>query len=228
MVNKTIHYFVPLVLQKIGSYIFFIFYKIFLRLEIVGREKFKNLKGPVILSANHTSELDVTALPLVLPFFSPLQPVYFVMQPKRRMQNFGWRNYLYGSGFLTLLGGCDIHSGYRNYAISLHKHTKLLRQGRTVCIFPEGKRTHDGSFSPAHGGLGYLAYASRATIVPIAIDTFYNLSWREFLTRKRKVTLKVGDPISPSNIMQLDRAPAVEDFKHAAQSLLDKSREMMG
>lgn len=226
--KKGYFYIVPIILQKIGCCIFFVLYKTFVHLEVAGREKLESLRGPVIFSANHTSELDVTALPLVLPFFSTLRPMYFVMKSRKKMKEFGWRNFLYGSGFLTLLGGCDIRSGYKNYAIALHTHLKLLRNDKSVCIFPEGKRTQDGLFGPAHGGLGYLAYVSRATVVPLAIDTFFNISWKEFWRGRRKVTLKIGEPVSvnemfPSAMIK----PSLQDFRHAAQMILDKSRQLM-
>lgn len=216
------------ILQKIGYCLFFILYKIFVRIEIIGKENLINLEGPVILAPNHTSELDTPAIPLVLPFFSPLFPICFAMVPIKKYKTFGWRSYFYGSGFLTLLGGYSVFSGYKDYAVSLKDHINLLKQGYTLCIFPEGKRTQDGLFNPAHGGLGYLVYVSEATVIPIAINTFFNISWLDFLKKSRKVRIKIGKPIRANELIPTElKNPEADDFRHISQIVLNRSKEIM-
>ena len=99
---RKFFYVTPIILQKIGYVIFFLLYKIFVLIEIRGKEHFKNISGPVILAANHTSELDVTAIPLILPFFSKLSPIYFVANQTEKYKTFGWRGYIYGGIFFNL------------------------------------------------------------------------------------------------------------------------------
>lgn len=225
---KRYNYLLPILLQKIGYCIFFILYKIFVKIQILGRENLKNIDGPIILAPNHTSELDVTALPMVLPFLSSFSPIYFVTNKTEKYKTFGWRSYIYGGLFFSILGGYPVFSGHKNYAIALDNHIKLLRKKRTICIFPEGKRTKDGQFSEARGGLGYLVYVSGATVIPIAIDTFFNLSWIDFLTRKRKIQIKIGNPIKASEVMSPEiRNPQVQDFRNGSQLVLDKVKLMM-
>ena len=229
---KKFNYFLPIFLQKIIYIIFFPLYKFFLRIEIHGKKNICGLTGPLILAPNHTSELDATAMPLTLPFFSKLTPIYSVIYPlsKYRADDFGWRGYIYGTRFLTWLGGYPVYSGYRSYTTSLDNHIKLLRKGRTVCIFPEGKCTLDGKMNPARGGLGYMVYTTGATVVPIAIDTFFNMSWRDFLTRQRKVIIKIGKPIKADKIIarNIDKEDlTVDDYHNASQIVLDKIKLMM-
>lgn len=227
---KKFNYFLPILLQKIGHSIFFIIYKIFVKIEIHGRTNLIGIEGPIILASNHTSELDVTALPSVFPFFSKYRPIYFVMNPVDKLRTFGWRGYIYGTSFLTWLGGYPVYSGYKSYATSLDNHIKLLKKGRTVCIFPEGKRTRDGKLNPARGGLGYMVYTTGATVVPIAIDTFFNMSWRDFLTRQRKVIIKIGKPIKAGKIIshKIDvHDLTVDDYHNASQIVLDKIKVML-
>ena len=220
---KKFKYYAPLALQKFGYAIFFLVYKFFVQIEVKGRENLCGFNGPIILASNHTSELDATALPLALPFFSKLFPVYFVANPTEKFKTFGWRSYFYGGVFFNMLGGYPIHSGQKNYAISLDNHIKLLRKGRTVCIFPEGKRTLDGKLNPAHGGLGYLAYVTGATVVPIAIDTFFNISAQDFFLCRRKVMLTICKPIPANKIISPQiKNPCVSDFRSGAQMVLDR------
>lgn len=222
---KKFYYYTPIVLQKIGYVVFSITYKFFFKIEIRGRENFANLSGPVIIATNHTSELDVTtASMLVYPEYKYLLPIYFVTDPKEKFNTFGWRNYIYGGVFFNWLGGYAIHSGHRDYSISLADHIELLKKGHTMYIFPEGKRTRDGNLNPARGGLGFLAFETKATVVPVAINTFYGLDWKVFFLRKKKVIIDVLKPISYKELFGTDE-PIVDDFRMASQIVMDVIRD---
>jgi 1-acyl-sn-glycerol-3-phosphate acyltransferase len=230
------HYYVPIILQKIGYCLFFLLYKIFVRIEIRGRENLPELTKaePIILAANHTHEMDVTAIPLILPFFSVLHPIYFVSNSTEKYKTFGWRSYIYGGVFFNILGGYASHSGHKNYGIALADHIRLLRKGRTMCIFPEGKRTRDGNMNPAHGGLGYMVYVTGATVIPVAIDTFFNMSLVDFLLMRRKVVITIGEQIHEREILPAiedananSPLPTVENFRHAGQIVLDRIKEIL-
>ena len=221
---KRFFYYTPIFLQKVGYIVFFIIYKIFLSIEVRGKENFKGLKGPVIIAANHTSELDVTTSAMTLPFFSPLLPMYYVTNPKEKYNTFGWRNYIYGGIFFNWLGGYPIHSGFKDYEISLENHLDILDNNGTVYIFPEGKRSEDGKPGPARGGLGFLVFETGATVVPVAINSFYGLTWKEFLLRKRKVTIEVLKPITLEELFETDE-PVVDDYRRASQIVMDRISE---
>jgi 1-acyl-sn-glycerol-3-phosphate acyltransferase len=227
---RRFHYYTPIVLQKIGYVLFYVIYRIFVHLEIRGKEHLRGLTGPVILASNHANELDVTAIPQALPFFSPLYPIYFVSNPAEKYRTFGWRSYIYGGKFFHMLGGYEIFSGHRDYAKSLENHIDLLEKGRTLWIAPEGKRTRDGKFNPARGGLGFLAYTTAATVVPIAVDTFFNMSVADFFLCRRTVRVSVGAPMTSDEVVPLDpdgTSPSVEDFRAGSQRVLDRVGEMM-
>lgn len=185
----------PFILQKIGYVVFFVLYKIFMRLEVKGLGNLEKETGPFIFAFNHTHELDSTAIPLSLPMWSRHFPVFFVSAAKERYKTFGWRGFLYGGKFFNALGAYSVFSGQQNYAYALQTHEELLKKGYSVCIFPEGKRTPDGNLGPARGGLGYLIDASGVPVVPVAISGFFNLSFMDFLLRKRTLVLTVGNPM---------------------------------
>lgn len=226
MNSRSFFYWIPIFLQKVGWLLFGAVYKMFFSLEIRGEENLIGLNRPIILASNHTSELDVTAVELTFPFISKLWPIYFVSDPKEKFKTFGWRNYLYGGVFFNLLGGYSVHSGHKNYAISLENHLRLLVKGRTVFIFPEGRRTSDGHLSVARGGLGYMVYVTGATVVPIAINTFYNVTWREFFKRKKKVIITVLKPMYEKDLITKTN-PGVEEFRGASQKVLDRIKEVL-
>jgi UPF0176 protein len=245
--EKESHYFIiPWILQKIGYVLFWIVLKFFLRIEINGKENIpeslrdssnlpKGLKerrqntvgNPVLIfAANHASEFDPSVFALSLPFMSPHFPLYFVANPKEKFKTFGWRSYIYGGVFFNLLGAYPIISGKHNYEISLQHHLALLRSGKTVCIFPEGGRTKNGNLLPGHGGVAYLSHTTRSMVVPIAINTFFDLDFKTFFFRRRKVVVNIGKPMRASEIV-VEENPSVEDFKKGGQKVMERIGELM-
>lgn len=222
MSQRRLSNIAPWVFQKIGYVFFLLLYKIFTRLEIKG--KVPPVSGPCIIAANHTSEADATLLPLSLPFFSPLFPLYFVANTKEKYKKFGWRGSFYGGLFFNILGAYSLNSGYSDYAVSLENHRAILEQGKTICIFPEGKRSADGELLPARGGLGYLIHATSATVIPVAISGTTEISLKKFFSGRARVTLKVGKPMLASDILGGANAekPSVENFRAWSQIVLDE------
>lgn len=223
---QKFYYYTPIVLQKVGYVVFWCLHKVFVRLEVRGRENLANIEGPIIIAANHTSELDTVAVHLVLPLFSKFYPIYYIANPREKYKTFGWRSYMYGGVFFNILGGYSIHSGHKNYAFSLDSHIQLLRLGRTIMIYPEGKRTLDGEMNPAHGGLGYMVHTTGATVIPVAINTFFNISFFEYFTARRKVILTILPPMFPKEVIDI-KDPDVEDFRSAGQKVLDRIKEVL-
>ena len=224
---KNFYYYPPLIFQKVAYIVFYIIYRAVVGIEIVGKENLRGIKGPLIIAANHTHEADVTIAPLIVGFFSKLYPIYFVANPKGKIETTStWKKYLYGGLFFNFLGGYPIHPGYQDYSHSLEKHLELLRQGRTVLIFPEGKRTLDGKLNPARGGLGYMVYTTKAAVLPVVIDTFFNITILNSLTSRRKIKITILKPISANELMTT-QIPGVEDFRLASQVVMDRIREKL-
>ncbi len=224
--KKHYYYYTPFLLQKLGYIIFWPIYKFFVRLEIKGQENLEGLSSPIIIASNHTSEIDPTAFGLALPFFSKLFPLFYVSNPAERYKTFGWRGYIYGGRFFNMLGAYSIHTGYKNYGISLEDHLKLLVKGRTVFIFPEGKRSVDGSLNPPRGGIGYMVYITGVSVLPIAIDTFFGMTWKDFLLRRRKVVLTILPQIKAKDLINKQN-PKAEDFQAASKVVLDKIGQVL-
>ena len=218
---KNYHYILPIILQKIGYIFAWLFLKIFVHLEISGKENLVSISGPLILAGNHTSELDPFIFALVLSFFSEHFPIYFVSNPEEKFKTFGWRSYFYGGAFFNMLGAYPIISGKHNYGIALQNHIYLVRKGQTVCIFPEGRRTKDGKLGVAHGGVAYMSYITSTPVVPIATNTFFNITRKEFFLRRRRVVVSVGRPILSSEVVP-EKNPNVSDFKRGAQRVVDE------
>ena len=222
---KRSKYFYPIVLlsQKIGFIVFFILHKLFVRLEVKGQEYLKGVKGPVIIAPNHTGELDVTVIPQIFGLFSRFYPIYYATNPDEkyeRVYGSSWQKYLFGGILFEVFGGIPIYLGYKSYAISLKKHIELLKKGETICIFCEGMITTDGKMNKPRGGVGYMIHTTSPTIIPVAIDTFYNLSMKDYFLRRRKVIVTICKPMYKSDLINTDN-PGLDDFRGASQKILD-------
>lgn len=162
-----------------------------------------NLKGldtrrGVIFASNHASRIDAVLVPLALPFLSRLLPMYYVSLGRQHYQRFPLGKFLYGWPLFPLLGAFPAPKGLRDYSKSLAAHEQLLKEGRSLCIFPEGQVNDDYQLTDAlnsvKGGVGFLAEATGAVIVPVLINGIYRLRFWDFIFFKNRFRVTFGKP----------------------------------
>jgi 1-acyl-sn-glycerol-3-phosphate acyltransferase len=111
----------------------------------------------VLLCPNHQSYLDPALVQLVV----------------RRHLTFVMTNDFYAvplaRGFFRLVGAIPVARGRLAFT-SMRRAAALLRLGRAVVVFPEGRLSLDGTLHRFQRGIGYLARRGRAPVVPVAID----------------------------------------------------------
>jgi len=112
--------------------------------------------GPKIIAANHPSTTD--------PFFvaGMLRRQSFILIKDVLFQVPVLGRYLRASGHIPVVAG----SGQA----ALDEAVQRLREGHTVVIFPEGILSPEGGFNPARSGVGRLALASGAPVIPVGIQ----------------------------------------------------------
>ena len=196
----------------------------FLRYRVKGREHHRALEGPCIIAANHVGELDPI---LVTAAFSPFKarlPLFYVSAPKEAYgKAFGLRGrLLYGGAFFRAWGAYPAYSGKSSYAEALLHHLPLLRAGRTICMFPNG-RMDVPSAAGAKGGVAYLARATGAPVLPVHIGGIDGMTAREFWGGKRRVTLAFGTPLSADDIGMPQNAEAAtrDECEAAARKVME-------
>jgi 1-acyl-sn-glycerol-3-phosphate acyltransferase len=111
-------------------------------------------EGPVIYAANHTSFMDG---PLV--FGLAPRPVHFIVKEEMFHGPIGW--------VLTQCGQIPIDRTVADRG-ALTAALGVLKRGDCIGIFPEGRRGR-GDFAEAHAGTAWLALASGAPVIPVAI-----------------------------------------------------------
>lgn len=92
------------------------------------------------------------------------------------------------------------------------RSSDLLRQGKSIMIFPEGKRTDTGKMQPFKHGAAYLAKNIDREIIPITINGAYDIwpphkTFPEIFTKKRGA-ITIGRKIRPSEFKTVEALTA--------------------
>jgi 1-acyl-sn-glycerol-3-phosphate acyltransferase len=199
-------------------------------LQIWGLENLKNVKGPVIFAVNHSNDIDPFMVPASLPFFSKFSPLFYAVREKTFYDEKGLRRELFNSWFIALWGGYAASVGLKDYEKSLEKHIRILKDGQSFCLFPEGRITKDGNLGEAKGGISYLAHAQPCTIVPVGISGVYQMTMSQFFTQKRHIVISFGEPIKPEDLyknISQPHEPGKSVWKAEAEYILKKIGELI-
>ena len=203
---------------------------IFCSLEIKNIENIENIQSNVILASNHISELDPVIIAGSLPFFSKHLPLFFTSREKEFYKNMGWKKTIYGGKFFKMWGSYQVYVGLENYEQALRHHLKIINGGKTISIFPSGKRVLQGEPLTAKGGVSFLAQNTQLPIIPVLIQGAENISAKDFFSRKRKIRVIFGQPIyakdifkNPESIIMNDQQ---NDYETASAIVMEKIMQL--
>jgi 1-acyl-sn-glycerol-3-phosphate acyltransferase len=165
--------------------------------------------GPVILAANHASNLD-----------APVLGAWLIPRLGRRIHWLGKRELFAWPivGWVAANGG--VHPVDRGSADveAFRLASRILEGGHILFVFPEGTRSPDGALQEARDGVALLALRTGAPIVPIGIGGS-NRVWPKGQRLPHpggNVVVRVGRPFRPA-----DELPAGMDRK-AAKGLVTR------
>jgi 1-acyl-sn-glycerol-3-phosphate acyltransferase len=130
------------------------------RLEVSGLDVFDDLDGPVIVCANHTSHLDTALLLTTIP--TEWQRRVAVGAAADYFFDVWWRAVGSALAFATF--------PIERHGIGLSETPRrLLAEGWSLVMFPEGTRSPDGWARRFRPGAAALAVADGVPILPVAI-----------------------------------------------------------
>ena len=143
--------------------------------------------GPVILAANHLAAVDSIVIPLVVP-----RPVVFLAKAEY-FDGRGVTGRLRRAG-LGAVHAIPVRRGAHHAArAALDTALGVLTAGGAFGIHPEGSRSRDGRLYRGRTGVAWLALASGAPVVPVAVigtDRIQPVGTR--LPRIAPVTVRFG------------------------------------
>jgi 1-acyl-sn-glycerol-3-phosphate acyltransferase len=123
------------------------------RMRVEGAEHVPR-DGPVILAANHRSNVDP-----VLVASAIKRPVTFMAKSELFVGPLGW--------ILRLIKQFPVHRGSIDRE-ALRQSSAVVSAGGVLGLFPEGSRG-DGTFTTIHPGLAYIVLRQPCPVVPVAI-----------------------------------------------------------
>jgi long-chain acyl-CoA synthetase len=180
------------------------------KFEIINPEKLK-LDGTII-SANHTSFMDIIWVSISIP--AKDRKLVYVAGNKR----FSFMKYIF-----PLIP--VIWTDESNTIEVLKKSADMLRQGRSLIIFPEGGRSADGKMVEFKTGAAYLAKNLNRKIIPLSINGAYDIWPKQKmfprLSGAMKGNIAIGDPIDPEKFKDVESLTA-----HLKKSILKNNHDI--
>lgn len=141
-----------------------------------------------IFCANHSSFLDGFVIMAALPHWLKVKTFYIGDRPF-----FAKPGIRFTTKFLKII--CIDAARYLLDAMQISAY--VLRQNKSIVIFPEGERSIDGKIRQFKNGIGILTEVVDAVIVPVYIDgTFVSWPRTQKLPRLRPLTIVFGEPKS--------------------------------
>ncbi len=176
----------------------------YLRRRSTGREKIADVKGPVILVANHRSHVDTPVILAALP-----------RRLRRRTVVAAAADYFYRYKLVALLVSfvfntvpMDRKGGGADRKATDHVD-RLLDSGWSLLLYPEGTRSRSGDPGRVRRGAAVLAERHNLPIVPILVSGTRDVMppgriWPKriqglFYSRRHAVEVSFGKPIEPGN-----------------------------
>lgn len=182
--------------------IVFLFFKIFFRFKVYGRDKVPE-SGAFILASNHVSYLDPPALAC-----ASVRALHFMARHDL------FYNRVFGA-LIRKLNSFPVEREGAGFG-ALKDAVRRLRKGEPILIFPEGRRSQTGEIQAAQPGVGFLSLMSGAPILPAYVKgTYEALPKGARFIKLKPISVYFGDMVEPRKLKLSD------DRKQACQELAD-------
>ena len=168
------------------------------RIKIIGRQNLDSVNGPSLLIGNHVLHLDHVIYIRALP--SDIRQNLAVAAGAHLYNNFlmGFLITLLGNAFPFATAKAERTHSQGNVRESLDNMGKIMDQGWSVLIFPEGELTIGGPTKPFLPGTGLMAIAGNLPVIPMGI-TIEKFGYPNFLPlfKRGEIEVTFGEPILP-------------------------------
>ncbi len=172
--------------------------------KVVGRENLRGVEGPLLISCNHITYIDVGFALWALPprLRRKLAPgmlgelLWEMWRPPSDWNPF--RRLSYKVGYYLVVALFDVfplpqQSGVRE---SFAYAGESVDRGYSVLVYPEGERTADGEPVPFRSGFGMLAARLNVPVLPLRIDGLWDMKLKGHkIARRGQLTVKIGKPL---------------------------------
>jgi long-chain acyl-CoA synthetase len=172
--------------------------------RIRGRENIRNLRGPILIVANHITQADAMFILAALParyrhrlaVAMAGEMLENMRNPPKKMSAF--KRFMETISYWLVVSLFNVfplpqYAGFRG---SFAFAGECVDRGFSILVFPEGKRTPDGNLSPFRAGIGLLANNLNTPVVPIKIDGLFEIkkAGKKF-SKPGAVKVTIGAPL---------------------------------
>ena len=166
-----------------------------INVRVIGLDKLDR-NADYIFAPNHASSLDIPLILGFLPFWIvPISKIELKWIPF-----LGWAMQAAGHVFVD-------RRDHEKAMLSIAKiKNSLLKNPRSILIFPEGSRTNDGKVNQFKTGGLSIGISTKISIVPVALDgTFESLSKHSKKFVNKLLTINIGSPVDTRKYSLDDR-----------------------
>ncbi len=194
--------------------------RFFARRKIAGRENLTNIRGPLILAANHESHLDTPVILATLPrklrrriapaMWKEYFDAHFHPERHSRAEWLG-NSILYGL-IAVLFNGFPLPQTEAGARESIRYMGELADDGWSVLIFPEGERSRTGEIGRFLPGVGMIASRLHLPVIPIRLRGVGRvLPYGSSVPHRGPVEVNIGGPIQPEGESNEELSRRVEE-----------------
>ena len=184
--------------------------RLLFRIQVQGREHIPR-RGKLILAANHISGYDPFVIGALVP-----RVLYFLAKKEL------FRNLLLGAALRVLLHAIPVDRRDIGHT-TVRRINELLAAGEAVLLFPEGTRSRSGQIGEGKSGVGMLAAANHADIMPVRVDGLHG--GRGSLWRRPHIKVVFGPVLAVAPFLQNGTATK-EIYRQITTAVLDQIRAM--
>lgn len=189
-------------------------YRWYWRLRLVGDRGEIPRDGGLLLVANHSSFLDPWWLGAVFP-----RDIHHLITRKWFDKSPFWNGFFRANGTVPVEDDPDA---------TLASVKSLVDAGGVVCVFPEGRISHDGRIAKFHSGIAFIAASTGAPVLPLGIRGGYrSLPRQRRIPRPTRIEVHAGSlrvfPGSP----RADR-PSLDEIRGFRDSLFNDVCRLSG
>jgi long-chain acyl-CoA synthetase len=191
--------------------------RIFFRLKSSGLENIPR-EGPCIIAPNHASYLDAFVVAAGMPAES-FDSLYSLGIQKY----FAGRS---GEAFAKLANVIPIdQETYLNKALQMSSY--VLRNRKSLLVFPEGGRSFDGGIMEFKKGVGILSAELNIPVIPVYIKGSFEAlpraaKWPKFV----EITVSFGKPLYPSDLDMSAKPGGLDEYQFLVNELRKRVEDL--
>jgi long-chain acyl-CoA synthetase len=170
--------------------------------------------GPLILVANHCSYFDAFLLAASLPPRICQRIFYMGFEWFFRHPILAW----WGRGVRVIQVDMD------NYLMrALQASALVLKQGKILCVFPEGERSADGKVRPFLKGVGILIRELKVPILPAHISGAFEAWPRgQSLPKIHRIGVRFGPVVTPEELLSQEGPSGGDEYETIVMRLRER------